>query len=59
MVQRHDAIGMRIKCLYDRYASVSEMISVLGWPTLESMQMQHPENCHDVQNYEQLVRCTH
>ena len=34
MVQRHTARYELNN--YDRYASASEMISILGWPTLES-----------------------
>ena len=35
MVQRH-ALYRYALYNYDRYTSVSEMISILGWPTLES-----------------------
>ena len=34
MIQRHAT--RNVLNIYDRYASVSEMISILGWPTLES-----------------------
>jgi len=34
MVQRHAARFVLNK--FDRYASVTEMINILGWPTLES-----------------------
>ena len=34
MIQRH--VTRNVLNIYDRYASVSEMISILGWPTLES-----------------------
>ena len=34
MIQRHAT--RNVLNIYDRYVSVSEMISILGWPTLES-----------------------
>ena len=42
-----------------RYASVSEMISELGWPTLESRRSILRTVMIDVQNYEQVSKCTH
>ena len=51
MVQRHAARYALNN--YDRYTTVSE-----AWMAYFREQTQHPENCHDVQNYEQVSRCT-
>ena len=51
-------LGSYVLNIHDRHASVSEMISIATWMAHFREQAQYPENCYDVQNYEQLGRCT-